>query len=610
MRNRAILRLLAAALLLTHAGLLAYGAAVHSPCIDEVGHMIAGISHWRLGRFDLYHVNPPLVRMVAVIPVLCADPKTDWSDYSDEPGARSEFGLGRQFITDNGPRSFWFFTWARWACIPFSLLGGYVCYRWARELYGDWSGLLALTLWCFDPYMLANGQLITPDMGATALGVTAAYLFWKWLKRPGPMLALFTGLALGLAELTKMTWILLFALWPLLWLVWRAPEWRRLSPRNWLAQAGQLGLILLFAVYVINAGYGGEGSMKRLGDYRFVSTSLSGRSETGAVGNRFAGTRLAALPVPVPANYLQGIDVQKHDFEKHFNSYLCGEWRKGGWWYYYLFALAIKVPLGVWLLALLAAFLGLTRRGYAAGWRDELTVLAPGVLVLAFVSAQTGFNHHSRYVLPIFPYFFVWMSKAAKAVGRRERVAAWLTGGAVAWAAASSLLVYPHSLSYFNELVGGPAHGGDYLLDSNIDWGQDVFFLRDWLKAHPEARPLGMAYFGYFDPRIAGIDYTLAPKGETSPEEAIRPDAVELGPHPGWYAVSVSMRQGLEFSAPDGKGGYPWFALNSFSYFQRFKPVGHAGWSIYIYHITPEECARVREKMGLPPWTEVPETKP
>jgi 4-amino-4-deoxy-L-arabinose transferase-like glycosyltransferase len=240
MRTKAILQVLPAALLLVHVGLLGYGAAVHSPCIDEVGHMAAGLSHWKLGHFDLYHVNPPLVRMVAVVPVLFAEPKCDWSLYSDAPGARTEFGIGRQFITDNGERSFWFFTWARWACIPFSLLGGYICYRWARELYGEGSGLLALTLWCFGPNILANGQLITPDMGATALGVTAGYLFWKWLKQPHWLLVPVVGLALGMAELTKMTWILLFILWPLLWLIWRAPDWRRLSPRGWLVQASQL----------------------------------------------------------------------------------------------------------------------------------------------------------------------------------------------------------------------------------------------------------------------------------------------------------------------------------------------------------------------------------
>ncbi len=342
-------------------------------------------------------------------------------------------------------------------------MGGYICYRWARELYGDWSGLLALTLWCFGPNILANGQMITPDMGATALGVTAAYVFWRWLKRPGWMLALAAGLALGLALLTKTTWIILFALWPALWLVWQASR-RRKPPEKgatWMKQTLQLGMIFILGVYLLNAGYGFDGSFKRLGEYPFVSNTLGGEAAPEVAGgrNRFVGTWLGALPVPVPRNYLEGIDVQKHDFESHFNSYLRGEWRKQGWWYYYLYALTIKVPLGVWVLALLAAYLGLTRRGYAAALaRRDDAVLAPAVAGADASSARRrDLTTIRRYVLPIFPFFFVWMSKAARAFERKERVAAVLTAGALTWAVASSLLVYPHSLSYFNELAGGPA---------------------------------------------------------------------------------------------------------------------------------------------------------
>ena len=371
MRNKAILRLLAAALLLAHAGLLAYGTAVHSPVIDEVGHMAAGLSHWQLGKFDLYHVNPPLVRMVAAVAGAVGGTEIRLVDIFRRAGARSEFAIGQNFITANGERSFWLFTWARWACIPFSLLGGYVCFRWARELYGDWSGLLALTLWCFGPYILANGQMITPDMGATALGVTAAYAFWRWLKRPGGEAVLAAGLVLGLTLLTKTTWIILFGLWPVLWLAWRLPDWRVTTGRTWLAQGLQLGAIFGLAVCVLNAGYLFQGSMRRLGDFAFVSDSLGGRSRPGVTigSNRFTGSWLGSVPVPVPKDYLLGVDVQKRDFESHYNSYLRGEWRKPGWWYYYLYAMASKVPLGVWLLALLAVFLCLTRRGYAAPWR-------------------------------------------------------------------------------------------------------------------------------------------------------------------------------------------------------------------------------------------------
>ena len=133
-------------LLFVHSGLLAHSAYVHSPTMNEPGHLVAGISHWRFGRFELYRVNPPLVRMVAALPVLAVGADTDCSNFYESPGARPVFPIGEKFVTANGERSFWLFTIARWACIPFSLLGGYMCYRWASELYGDMAGLLALSV--------------------------------------------------------------------------------------------------------------------------------------------------------------------------------------------------------------------------------------------------------------------------------------------------------------------------------------------------------------------------------------------------------------------------------------------------------------------------------
>ncbi len=86
-------------------------------------------------------------------------------------------------------------------------------------------------------------------------------------------------------------------------------------------------MAFLIALFLLNAGYGFERPFERLGDFPFVSESLGGSSEqrSGPAANRFAGSWLGDLPVPVPWNYLIGIDVQKRDFESYFNSYLCGE---------------------------------------------------------------------------------------------------------------------------------------------------------------------------------------------------------------------------------------------------------------------------------------------
>ncbi|MBI1900863.1 MAG: glycosyltransferase family 39 protein, partial [Planctomycetia bacterium] len=238
-----------APLLGVHAALLAYGAWVHSPTMDEGAHLPSGISHWQYGRFELYAVNPPLVRMVAALPVLAAGAKTDWSAVTDahshthadahthphahshphththtpDPIRRREFVTGLLFISANGVRSQWLFALARWGCVPFSLIGAVVCYLWARELYGPRSGLVACALWCFSPNILGHGQLITPDVPAAALGALAAYSFWRWLKEPTWLGALESGLTLGLVLLTKFTWLVALPLWLALWVMWR---WR------------------------------------------------------------------------------------------------------------------------------------------------------------------------------------------------------------------------------------------------------------------------------------------------------------------------------------------------------------------------------------------------
>ena len=94
-----------------------------SPVIDETAHLPAGISHWQYGRFALYRVNPPLVRMVAALPLLVMEPKTDWSKFIDMPGARAEFGVSGDFLAANKNDFLRYFRAARFVCILFSLLG-------------------------------------------------------------------------------------------------------------------------------------------------------------------------------------------------------------------------------------------------------------------------------------------------------------------------------------------------------------------------------------------------------------------------------------------------------------------------------------------------------
>ncbi len=578
----------AVALLTVHALMLGWGAIRHSPTWDEVAYLPAGISHWQFGTFELYYYNPPLVRMVAATPVLAAQPRTDWTDLS-AGGGWSSWHVGYAFLRANGERSFWLFTLARWACIPFSLLGGYICFRWAQELYGGLAGIMALVLWCFSPNILAHGQMITPDAGTTALGVAAGYTFWHWLKQPTWKRTLVAGLVLGLAELTKMLWVVLFGLWPLLWLVWRWSERDNMSWLLWRQQAARLFFMLVLAVYVINLGYGFEGSFRKLGDYPVLRDVLWAPShlahEASGDLNPGVGTWLNEIPVPFPENYLRGLGIHKQYWSHPQESYLRGEWRRGGWWYYYLYGLAVKMPLGTWILMAMALVATMCLQGYRASWRDELFLMAPVVLVVVLLCLRSDVSRHVRYVLPILPFAFIWVAKLARAMDMNGWKVTSLATIAVFWSVTSSLWIYPHSLSYFNELTGGPTGGADHLASSNIDWGQDLLYLKRWMDGHKEASPMAIAFDGGYDPGSVGINCPVPPAGPEGASQELLQKPDELGPKPGWYAISVNIMR---------------WNNRKYAYFLHFEPVDMIGYSMAIYHITNAEANRVRRELGLP----------
>lgn len=598
-------RLALACLLAVHTALLPGLIRTNFVTLDEAGHIPAGLHHWQTDTYGPYRVNPPLPRMLAALPLLMAAPAGTGTLTFDTLERRVEFSLARSFAEANRERYFDLVCLARLAGIGWSLLGAWVIYRWADELYGRMGGLLATALWCFGPNVLAHAALDTPDIPGTVAGVAATYVFWGYLRQPSWRGAILCGLLLGVAELTKFTMLALYAIWPCLFVIHRFG--RSVSDEPNLRLRTQVGhglVMVLLSLLVINCGYGFTGTGQRLGDLPFVSAAFRGQptaqSWATELGNRFDGHWLGRIPLPVPADYLRGLDVQQRDFERIGalrGSYLSGEWRDRGWWYYYLYGLAVKVPLGTWGLVLLA-FSVSWRLHKELRWTDELFLWLPALGFLALISSQTGFNHHLRYVFPLFPFVCVSTGKAAMLLrGPRWgcRLAVPLLLG---WTLVSGLRVYPHLLSYFNEAAGGPENGHAHLIDSNIDWGQDLLELRRWLDQHPEARPLGVVCWKPIDPGLIGIEGTSVPTGSPDFEEDTPSARLAAGPHPGYYAISVNALRGDTPAKP----GVPRGSLaHGYEYFREFQPIARAGYSIYIYHITLAEAQRVRQLLGLPP---------
>jgi hypothetical protein len=565
----------------------------NSLTVDEGGHVLSGLLAWEDGTLDVYPVNPPLVKALVALPMLASRPKL-----ADE--VRWAIGAGwdrrnDRFIRDNRPYYLEMIFRARYVLVGLSVLGGWLIFRWASELFGKASGLVGLALWALCPNVLGWAGVCTVDLGATVFGLAAVYALRSYLHQTSSLMAAWAGCVLGLAVLSKFTLLLLYPMFLLIWLLAWAQNRHSRAAVQLVAPWRHFGIILLVSLLVINTGYGFQGTGRDLRSLFIRSRTLTGVADAPWV----RGTWVERLPIPLPTQFQIGLDEQKHQAESGPPAYLRGQWRNGGWWYFYLYALAVKVPLGTWLLGGLALIMASWNNRYRATLLEEAFLLLPAGGVILLLSSQMRDQYSSlRYVLPALPFLLIWMSRvglifenvrlgSSRPIGLCHILLGALPGltvaTALAWNAACLLRTQPHYLCYFNELAGGPDNGWKHLIESNIDWGQDLLFLKRWVEEHPEAKDLKLAYYGGFDPHLAGLVYKLPPRAD-GPGFS--------GPKPGWYAVSVNLVCGAPFKGFDEKSRLVDFSRNAFSYFQGIAPVAKAGYSIFIYYITEEDVSR------------------
>lgn len=516
--------------------------------------------------------------MAATLPLLLITPSLEGVGLPVGPGDRAEWAAARQFAINNEAGYLSIIMLSRLAGVLWSIVGGITIYLWATDLYGPRGGLVSLIVWCFGPNVLAHAPLATPDIPASVSGVVATYAFWRYLKSGTWSMATLAGLLLGIAQVTKFTMLALYGVWPILAIacsINRSGELARaVRVRIRLLQCVA---IFLLSIWVINTCYLFDGTFERIGDYQFVSRLFAGEpasdgqmSTAKAEGNRFRESSLCALPMPLPHDYLAGLDVQRRDLEGEnmSPSYLRGEWRKGGWWYYYLYGLAVKVPVGTLALAFGSIVLAVRRIHATHQWTSELALWLPVLIIIIAASSQTGFNHHLRYVLPIAPFVAIATGGLARHIAPDTRAAGWFVCAMLIWSVTSSLLVYPHSLSYFNELSGGPSKGHEHLAGSNVDWGQDLLFFVDWAQAHPQQQPVFLIYSNYVD----NIAYKFG---------FCRPTLLR----PGWYAVDLH-----SIMEPGSR----------YLFFSKMDPVARAGYSILIYRIDEEDILFLNANYSTP----------
>jgi hypothetical protein len=241
-----------------------------------------------------------------------------------------------------------------------------------------------------------------------------------------------------------------------------------------------------------------------------------------------------------------------------------GEFSTTGWWYYFSIAFLIKTPVAA-ILLLIASVLYL----FVADKEDSgkaMYMILPALLVFIAVSLQKV-NIGLRHVLPVYPFIFTLIGFVPNIRTRSLKAAKAVFYAACLWYLYAAISIYPHQLAYFNEFIGGPANGYKYLVDSNLDWGQDLPGLKKYMDEKGIER-IKLAYFGFSDPGYYGIEYEYLPSYQILEPQNVK----EAVPVEGWLAISATMLQGLYLPDP-----------GTYASLREARPVDTIGHSIFIY---------------------------
>ena len=552
---------------------------------DETAHITAGYSYLTKQDYRLNPEHPPLIKDLAALPLLFLSlnfPENDssWTQ-EKEPVWWLQFDFARKFLYESGNDPDKILLFARLPMILLFLFFAWFIFFWARKLFNNKTALLSLFLVSFSPTLLAHGRLVTTDVGA-ALGTILAIYFWlKFLKKPSWKNILISALVLGISLLFKFSLLLLLPFFAIITLLY---VWvNKLSLAKYVGFSVLIGLIaLIFVIWPIyqahTLNYPIEQQIKD-NAYELNSTSIpqsllkpffwmSHKPVLRSINHYFTGV-LMALGRTAGGN----------------TTFFSGQISAEAWKTYFPTVYLIKLPLSFHILTLLALiwFLGLlfnkknsSSKLKIKKWMSRhFTELSMFIFLIIYwtVSIRGNLNIGIRHLLPIFPFTIILVSRATTNWLKNPflKVKYIFLGFLILWQIISVILIYPYFISYFNELIGGAKNGYKYVTDSNLDWGQDLKRLTQFV----EEKNINKIYLNYFGG--GSPEYYLGDKyhlwdAKQSP--------TKLPPN-SWLAVSVNELQGGRATPVKGfdqKSDY-------YEWLNKYEPVKVIGNSIFVYYI-------------------------
>jgi 4-amino-4-deoxy-L-arabinose transferase-like glycosyltransferase len=539
--------------------------AVHreSLTFDEGNHMFAGYMMWHTGDFGLNPEHPPLVKLLATIPMLG---RQLWvPPLKGRPFKAEAYISGRDWVARNdGDRNQLVFQ-MRLSAGLLALAFSVVLFLTAREMSGDWAALAALALAAFDPNILAHSALVTTDIGVSLFFLSSIWASYHYVRRPSWARLILASLDAGLLLATKHSGILLAPMLVLLigYEILVAAKGARLRTALRLSGAfcviGVLGTVVLWSFYGFrySARPAGLAMSTTVADY---VAPLGPR--TAAIVNGMASLRL------LPESYLIGlVDVKRVSIG--YPTFLFNTNYSHGVWWYFPCVIAIKTTIGLLVLLALTLFAIATRKLRLG---RELVFLAVPALFYLFVAMVSGMNIGSRHLLPFYAFCFIIAGAGAAALAAQSR--RWLVLCSVLLAAHifSSLVNFPNYMPYANEAWGGAANAHNLLSDASVDWAQQLFQVKAWQDRHPGEE----CWFAYFanpeiQPETYGIHCHSLP-------------TLDLYWMGGTEKVPPVIDGTILLSAGDLSGcEWPAASLNPFDAFRNIQPAESIDHAVFVY---------------------------
>ncbi|MFA7385460.1 MAG: glycosyltransferase family 39 protein [Candidatus Paceibacterota bacterium] len=548
---------------------------------DETAHVTAGYSYLIKKDMRVNPEHPPLVKNIAAFPLLFLNLNfpSDSPNWTQEQPPRwwVQFDLANDFIynSKNNPDKIMLFS--RTVMILFLLLLGFLIFHFARKKYGNKAGLISLFLFSFSPTFLAHGRLINTDIGA-AFGALLSFYFWlKFLEKPSKKSVLLAGITFGIALSLKFSLVLLIPTFVIITLVYallqEKPFYQLLKYSLLSFLAGVIGMVfVVFPLYQYHVyNYPPE---RQARDAEYILETFGNRTIVNGI--IYSSEKPFLRPF---AQYFLGLFTAMQRVDGGNTTFFLGEISSGSFKSYFPTVYFIKETLTFHILTIISlALLFLYILKYRLFQRPIYALreyfaefsMFVFMAIYWYTSINSNLNIGVRHLLPVFPFAFILVGGAISKINFSKSFKILLFA-LFSFQIYSVISIYPHFLAYFNETVT-PQKGHLYVVDSNLDWGQDLKRLKNLLNE----KEIDFIYIDYFGG--GNLDYYLGEENYKRWEGLNSPHDFPKG---NWLAVSLNQLQGgrgIPVKGYDQRTDY-------YMWLNKYEPSYVIGYSIFLYYV-------------------------